>query len=295
MGDVERTREVWKACLEILPHKKFTFSKIWLHLAHFEVRQKNLTDARRVLGVAIGKAPKDKLFREYIELELQLREFDRCRKLYEKFLEYAPANCTTWIKFAELETILGDPERARGIFELAITQQSLDMPEVLWKTFIDFEIDLEEIENARILYRRLLERTSHPKVWLAFAKFEQDQKNPESDYHPARDVYREAADSLRQAGAEKLERLLVLEQWLAFEKAENDEANLNYVKSQMPRRVKKRRQLTTDTGADAGWEEYWDYIFPEDEVAKPNMNLLKMAKEWKKKNDSDSDSDSDSD
>ncbi len=77
----------------------------------------------------------------------------------------------------------------------------------------------------------------------------------------------------------------------------------------MPRRVKKRRQLTTDTGADAGWEEYWDYIFPEDEVrssssfsnhsffqvAKPNMNLLKMAKEWKKKNDSDSDSDSDSD
>lgn len=295
MGDIERTREVWKACLEILPHKKFTFSKIWLHLAHFEVRQKNLTDARRVLGVAIGKAPKDKLFREYIELELQLREFDRCRKLYEKFLEYAPANCTTWIKFAELETILGDPERARGIFELAITQPSLDMPEVLWKTFIDFEIDLEEIENARILYRRLLERTSHPKVWLAFAKFEQDQKDPESDYHPARDVYREATDSLRQAGAEKLERLLVLEQWLAFEKAENDEANLNFVKSQMPRRVKKRRQLTTDTGADAGWEEYWDYIFPEDEVAKPNMNLLKMAKEWKKKNDSDSDSDSDSD
>lgn len=93
-------------------------------------------------------------------------------------------------------------------------------------------------------------------------------------------MYREASDSLRQAGAEKLERLLVLEQWLAFEKAENDEANLNYVKvkksvcflllqefqSQMPRRVKKRRQLTTDTGADAGWEEYWDYIFPEDEV-----------------------------
>ncbi|CBY41825.1 unnamed protein product, partial [Oikopleura dioica] len=261
-----------------LNYVKFTFSKIWLHLAHFEVRQKNLTDARRVLGVAIGKAPKDKLFREYIELELQLREFDRCRKLYQKFLEYAPANCTTWIKFAELETILGDPERARGIFELAITQPSLDMPEVLWKTYIDFEIDLEEIENARILYRRLLERTSHPKVWLAFAKFEQDQKDPESDYHPARDVYREASDSLRQAGAEKLERLLVLEQWLAFENAEKDEANLNYVKSQMPRRVKKRRQLTTDTGADAGWEEYWDYIFPEDEVAKPNMNLLKMAK-----------------
>jgi crooked neck len=82
-----------------------------------------------------------------------------------KFLEFAPANCSTWIKFAELETILGDPERARGIFELAISQTQLDMPEVLWKTYIDFEIDLNEIDNGRDLYRRLLERTAHPKVF----------------------------------------------------------------------------------------------------------------------------------
>ena len=36
-------------------------------------------------------------------------------------------------------------------------------------------------------------------------------------------------------------------------------------------------------GADAGgWEEYFDYIFPEDEGAKPNLKLLAMAKMWKK-------------
>lgn len=81
-------------------------------------------------GTAIGKCPKNKLFKGYIELELQLREFDRCRKLYEKYLEFSPENCTTWIKFAELESILGDVERARGIFELATGQPRLDMPEV---------------------------------------------------------------------------------------------------------------------------------------------------------------------
>lgn len=59
-----------------------------------------------------------------------MREFDRCRKLYEKFLEFAPENCTSWIKFAELETILGDIDRARAIYELAIGQPRLDMPEV---------------------------------------------------------------------------------------------------------------------------------------------------------------------
>ena len=49
-------------------------------------------------GNAIGKCPKDKVFKGYIELELQLREFDRCRILYQKFLEFNPENCTTWMK-----------------------------------------------------------------------------------------------------------------------------------------------------------------------------------------------------
>lgn len=48
--------------------------------------------------MAIGKSPKDKLFRGYIDLEIQLREFDRCRILYEKFLEFGPENCTTFMK-----------------------------------------------------------------------------------------------------------------------------------------------------------------------------------------------------
>ena len=48
--------------------------------------------------MAIGMCPKDKLFRGYIDLEIQLREFDNCRRLYEKFLEFGPDNSTTWIK-----------------------------------------------------------------------------------------------------------------------------------------------------------------------------------------------------
>lgn len=33
---------------------------------------------------------------------------------------------------------------------------------------------------------------------------------------------------------------------------------------------------------DAGWEEYYDYIFPSDEVAQPHLKLLELAKKWKK-------------
>src|SRR5437870_3548052 len=95
--------KVYKACLELIPHKRFTFAKVWLYFAMFEVRQKNLPAARKVLGTAIGKCPKDKLFNGYIDLEIKLREFDRCRILYEKLIEFSPENCTAWIKFAEME------------------------------------------------------------------------------------------------------------------------------------------------------------------------------------------------
>ena len=65
-----------------------------------------------------------------------------------------------------METILGDIDRSRGIYELAIAQKLLDMPEVLWKAYIDLEIDQEEYKRTRNLYERLLQKTEHVKVRL---------------------------------------------------------------------------------------------------------------------------------
>eukprot|EP00976_Prorocentrum_cordatum_P015967 320168-Prorocentrum_minimum.AAC.2 len=61
--------------------------------AQFEIRQKQLASARKILGLAIGTAPKSKIFKTYINIELQLGNVDRCRTLYEKYLEWNAANC----------------------------------------------------------------------------------------------------------------------------------------------------------------------------------------------------------
>lgn len=278
--DPERTRQVYQASLELIPHKKFTFAKMWLYYAQFEIRQKNLPFARRALGTSIGKCPKNKLFKGYIELELQLREFDRCRKLYEKFLEFGPENCTSWIKFAELETILGDIERARAIYELAISQPRLDMPEVLWKSYIDFEIEQEETERTRNLYRQLLQRTQHVKVWISFAQFELSS-GKEGSVAKCRQIYEEANKTMRNC-EEKEERLMLLESWRSFEDEFGTVSDKERVDKLMPEKVKKRRKVQADDGSDAGWEEYYDYIFPEDAANQPNLKLLAMAKLWKK-------------
>jgi crooked neck len=62
----------------------------------------------------------------------------------------------------------------RAIFELAIGQEELDAPEMLWKAYIDFEVTQNEIDNARQLYERLLDRSGHVKVWVSFGQFEFD-------------------------------------------------------------------------------------------------------------------------
>ena len=50
----------------------------------------------------------------------------------------------------------------------------------------------------------------------------------------------------------------------------------------MPKRVKRRWKIVTDDGEETDWEEYLDFLFPEDEAARPNLKLLQMAKLWRK-------------
>ncbi|XP_010589804.1 crooked neck-like protein 1 isoform X1 [Loxodonta africana] len=198
--DPERTRQVYQASLKLIPHKKFTFAKMWLLYAQFEIRQKNLPFARRAL--------------------------------------------------------------------------------VLWKSYIDFEIEQEETERTRNLYRRLLQRTQHVKVWISFAQFELSS-GKEGSLAKCRQIYEEANKTMRNC-EEKEERLMLLESWRSFEDEFGTISDKERVDKLMPEKVKKRRKVQADDGSDAGWEEYYDYIFPEDAANQPNLKLLAMAKLWKK-------------
>lgn len=286
--DVERARQIYQECLKLIPHKRFTFAKIWLMKAQFEVRQQELQQARKTLGQAIGMCPKEKLFKGYIALELQLFEFIRCRTLYEKRIEWNSANGEAWIAFANLERGLDDIDRARAIFELAVQQDQLDMPELLWKAYIDFEEEEGEYERTRALYERLLRKTDHVKVWISYAHFEinvPDADTEEDEDAPvsaeaktrARKVFERAYKVFKDQEL-KEERVALLQAWKSFEQTHGDEEDQEKVEKRMPRRVKKRRRLDDDS-----FEEYVDWIFPADDEGEAKMSkLLAMAHKWKK-------------
>lgn len=281
MQDSERAAAVYREALKIVPHAAFTFSKLWIMAANLEVRNKNLKAARAVYGRAIGSAPREKIFKSYIELELQLGNVDRVRTIYEKMLESFPANCRAWTSFAELEQSLGELERGRAIFELGVDQPLLDMPEVLWKAYIDFEVAEGETERARALYERLLERTSHVKVFISAAQFEASS----GELERARAMYKQAEKVMKDT-QDKESRVMLLDSWLAMEEGLGEEGAPEDVRKKQPKQIKKKRPITDEEGNNTGWEEYFDYIFP-DEANTQALKILEMAQKWKKQKTSD--------
>jgi crooked neck len=288
-NDLERAAEIYHTCLNVIPHKQFSFSKIWINAAKVHVRMKNMPAARKCLGRAIGLCGKEKIFKEYIALELSLGEIDRCRALYNNYLKAMPENCEAWTKYADLEKSLGETERCRAILELAVSQPNLDMPEVLWKTYIDFEIDEGEGDHARRLYERLLERTNHVKVWISYAQFEGSESG--MGIKKAREVMEKAYDLLKDEGL-KEERVLLLDAWRVLEQQKGDNESVGKVEARLPRRIKRKRMRKDDQGNDMGWEEYFDYQFPDDDdQGASNLKILEMAAKWKRQKQEDDSND----
>ncbi|KAJ6597040.1 pre-mRNA-splicing factor CLF1 [Mycena vulgaris] len=295
--DFARARQIYQEAIKLIPHKQFTFAKLWLMFAKFEIRRLDLTAARKLLGTAIGMCPKEALFKGYIELEVELREFDRARKLYEKYLEFDPANSPAWIKFAELESQLQDFARTRAIFELGVSQSPLSMPELLWKAYIDFEIEEGERETARGLYERLIQLSGHVKVWISYALFEaepipiarasreDEDEDEEADVRVvdgdaglARQVFERGYKDMKSKGL-KSERVALLEVWKTFEQSNGSPDDVAKVQGMMPI-VSKRRHVDTETGQTV---EDWDMVFADDErESNPtSFKFLQMAHAWK--------------
>jgi len=279
-NDMQRAKDVFDRVIKLIPHQIFTFSKIWVMYAHFHLRCKNLDQARKVFGYAIGKCPNEKIFKAYVEMEMQLANVDRCREIYKKWIEVFPEDPNPWIKFAELERSLEEMERCRQIYELGIQQSMLNMPEVLWKSYIDTEISLEEHDKVRELYQRLKEKTKHVKVWISFAQFEKSIGNTEN----ARNIFVESEEYFKQNPDLKEERVMMLEQWKEMEDSVGDQAMIEKLKKKQPKKVKKQRKIKIIEGEkeeDAGWEEYYDYIFPDDETSIRSLKILEKAYKWK--------------
>lgn len=295
VGSMEQAEAVLRAALQVIPHRSFTFSKVWLALATLCIRRADLDAFRRVMGQALGVCPKRSLVRAYISFEQRFGEFARCRHLHERWISLAPSDALAYCSYAEFEAILDERDRARAIFSLASSLGEMDQPEMVWRTWIDAEYEWGEPGRVEAVYDRLLERTKHIKVWLAYARF---HYNSITD-GPA-DEDRSSGGEQQQDGVERARqvmerafkhfkstpetRLLLLESWLALEQSlangiREDGRIVQSLQVRFPRRIKRRRVAAANNEVE---EEYWELHFPDDDIADSGaMRLLEMAHAWK--------------
>lgn len=122
-GNIDGSRGVYKSALSAIPHKKFTFAKLWIKYAQFEIRNGTLKDARLILGQSMGKCPNKKIMSFYISLEIRLKEYDRARKILDKLISSFPEDYDVWLVYVEFEENLGETQRATAIVELALSNE----------------------------------------------------------------------------------------------------------------------------------------------------------------------------
>ena len=315
VDDLAATRQLFQRLLDkIIPNKRFTFGKLWIMYAEFEIRQNDLTRARKILGMSLGKCPKPKTFKYYINMEMKLKEFDRVRRLYEKYLDFNPENVQAWLDYAELEENLGDEDRSRAIYKLSLSN-SVGLPLndqlAIFQRFIAFETDASEYDNARALYNEYLILSEYDvNVWINWALFEstipsqeqliayqeahegdedEDEDEEEEEFtfditdenkKQTRDIFEKAIAYFKERqDAGKVKQLL--ESLLEYEMVHGTEETVSKTKQRMPKTVKRK------TIIDGIEQEVFVLELPEepaDEINKVSKNLLERARQWQQEN-----------
>lgn len=163
-GDVEEARKVFKVAISGAPHSLFCFEDLWIQAANLELRHNNLQEMRKLLGAAWGSTGSIKIFRHYVAVERSKGELDRVRKLYESFLQKHPQDVSIWVEYANFEAQNSEPERADGLFQLAVATlpqcgafvKEAEVDKV-WGAFIAARMRAGNLDGVRQLYDTLLD------------------------------------------------------------------------------------------------------------------------------------------
>lgn len=309
--NVEAARKLWQRCVDAIPHSLFTFGKVWIEYAQFELRNNSdnqLLASRKVLGLSIGKTSqktaKPKIFKYYIELETRLGEWNRVRKLYEKWLEILVTNNLDWSstlnEYVEFENSINEDARCLSLYEFGINLQSELGTNIapLWYSYIDFCLGEMMYTEARELYKRLVKQQDSPNNWIAYALFESsipseaqlvefnqsDLSELEveiTDIHKeaTRKVFRQALVHWQELGGND-ERVTILQAWKSYEEMNGTLESQEVVEKLKP------DVITTTKIVENIETESIEYVFPivELQPIKPDFSkFMSMAKKFKNK------------
>lgn len=115
---------------------------------------------------------------KYAQWETLQNEHERARSIFERALQIDPRNHTLWIRYAETEMKLKNVNHARNVFDRAVA--ILPRVDQFWYKYIYMEEMLDNIAGARQVFERWMQWEPKDEAWMAFVKFEQRYKEVEN-------------------------------------------------------------------------------------------------------------------
>ena len=267
--DSNRAAEILTRAFDVCSACGVVSAKLIVALARIFMESGDMQSARLTFGQGIGQSAgrKAKIFREYLDMEICNAEMSRCREILTKWTESMPDRAEPWERFIDFEVAAGETARALAIANIAVERDTLDQPDDIWKRLIQIETKLGHTDQVRDLFKRLLLKTSHVKVWLAFSDFEVGLKN----YSAAEQILEDAILRLKsspEGRARCLARILVV-----AAAAGAGEAKIKELQLRQARKITRKK----------GDLEIVTFEFPDDVGSrdKANVKLLEFAKRLK--------------
>ncbi|EPQ12794.1 Crooked neck-like protein 1 [Myotis brandtii] len=254
-GYFAHARKVYERAVEFFGDEHMD-ERLYVAFAKFEENRKESERVRVIYKYALDRISKQEaqeLFKNYTIFEKKFGDrwgiediiVSKRRFQYEEEVKANPHNYDAWFDYLRLVESDAEAETVREVYERAIANVPPIQEKRHWKRYI--------------------------YLWVNYALYEELEAK----------IYEEANKTMRNC-EEKEERFMLLESWRNFEDDFGTTSDKERVDKLMPKKVKKRRKVQADDGSDAGWEEYYDYIFPEDAANQLHLKLLALAKLWKK-------------
>ncbi|KAA8521213.1 hypothetical protein F0562_011880 [Nyssa sinensis] len=166
-GEIARSRNCYERAVDLLAADD-NFEQLLVAFAEFEERCKETERARCIYKFTLDHIPKgcaDNLYRKFVSFEKQYGDKEgiehaivgKRRFQYEEEIKKNPLNYDSWFDYVRLEETVGNKERIRVVYELAISNVPPAAEKRYWQRYIYLwinyalyeELDAQDMERTR--------------------------------------------------------------------------------------------------------------------------------------------------
>jgi crooked neck len=155
-------------CVNLTVEREHVADSLWICYLRLLVKRERIGDARLSYGKLIGIFGSELVIKEYIEMERQLGEYERVRRIYNKHLELYDKSIAPWMEYASFEESIGEYEKAELIHSSKV-RAYWEIQAI--RSYAEFLVRRGSLFKLRNLFEDVLQEMEKVKVWTMYLEY----------------------------------------------------------------------------------------------------------------------------